>query len=274
MSVFIPIFEMPDADVYEQHDRLAYAYMLRHLDLSNFASAIPVGIHQEPTSVLPTFPDLKGVRSNDTSEYDDMPGLEPDVERGKAAETHKPLEPSSNIQEEKVARELFDRLAPFVNASPTHTSSKGTGSRPRVAQQEQDSSRVLLSSVEDASLYFLARIGPTQGRLASTMVLLLQDVLFLLDAPKVAETRTSNRLTSSFSDLSGLLSGHGRRKITFFGAVWRNLEGDRISRVREQLSKESQKFSEELQRAEDEERWKAAEEATSAGGVVLTETSL
>lgn len=201
-------------------------------------------------------------------EFDDMPGLEPDVEHEEVEKEGQ--QPRSNPEDERVARATFDRLAPFVNALPG-PSKKASASSSKEQDQDQDPSKILLSSVEDASLYFLARLDPSQGALASTMVLLLQDVISLLDVPKIAETQATDRLVCALSDLSGLLPGHGRRKLMFYGAVWQSLDRTRLERVKRQLSDEIQRLKDELERAEDQERWRAAEEATRAGGVVLSE---
>ncbi|PWN91928.1 hypothetical protein FA10DRAFT_300486 [Acaromyces ingoldii] len=243
---------------------LAYAYLLRHLDLGQLKSVLAMdsGQMHEPVEKL------KRKEEVPDHEFDDMPGLEPDVEHEEVAK--KGQQPRSDPEDERVARATFDRLAPFVNALPG-PSKKGSASGSKEQDQNQDPSKVLLSSVEDASLYLLARLDPSQGALASTMVLLLQDVISLLDVPKIAETQATDRLVCALSDLSGLLPGHGRRKLMFYGAVWQSLDGTRLERVKRQLRDEIQRLKDELERAEDQERWRAAEEATRAGGVVLTE---
>lgn len=65
----------------------------------------------------------------------------------------------------------------------------------------------------------------------------------------------------ALSDLNFLLSAPSQRKLLFYGAYWIRLsEGDRQALV-QQIASEIARLTAEIQRAEDEERFQAANHA-------------
>lgn len=195
----------------------------------------------------------------------------------------------------KVALGLMQRLVPFLFANARSrgagTEKKGVPTRGSsdVADNAAGLARVMLGSSEEATLWILSHLGFDAGmQSATTLRFLYGDVQQLLAAPLVqveAPRRPHNdttdaqhepgrpfgsRVQSALADVHALLPKHAQRKLVFYAAVWAKRQQLEAGHVRRAFETEVARLDAEIQRSEDEERWRAAHEAVAQNdGVVL-----
>jgi hypothetical protein len=136
------------------------------------------------------------------------------------------------------AKDNFERMLPFL--LPTSSS--------------------LFSDIEEVTLWTVAKTD-MQENSAKTMVYLLRDVLQLVCKAHVVSIESCNNVTLLLTDLQSFLPKHGRKKVVFYAAYWSLLTTSELDEITEAVEAEVKRLEGELERAEDEERFFAANEA-------------
>lgn len=82
-------------------------------------------------------------------------------------------------------------------------------------------------------------------------------------SPLVVEVDTAakNKVASALCDLAVHLETFSQRKLIFYCAYWLHLESSLLEKIEQQVDTEMQRLQAELDRAEDEARFAAANEA-------------
>lgn len=352
--------------------RLSYAYILRHLGLERLSDLLP------PEEASTTSEESIKQRSEEEeapqAEDDEMPPLEPDLDisdtpqlttashyrsertdtldrniasSSSAGRAHQEAE-AERTEQMSIALGMFSSLSPFL--SPLQTSKAKSAShfpaQPRSSSQSsletEDFSKVLLTSTQDASLFFLARLNSDSSQrskggipnAAELLSFLLKDVKSLMEEKKVFDLSQHPKQTSKFDDLPKETLDNFRSrettlqaladiftlysqeststkkrpnpiqaKILFYAKFLLSLGGGTIPTIEDQrtwknqlsksntnlslkeveerskrgeyqqilkgkggIEKELERLENEIERDEDEKRWKATERATEVNG--------
>lgn len=172
---------------------------------------------------------------------------------------------------EGIARERVESLVPFLFVDGRRKPKSDAGFLDSSSNEQY--AQTLLRNAEEATLWIVSRLGTECGRSpAATLLYLYKDVEALLREPKVAiaeaECQGISMLERAFADLYAIASKAAQRKLLFYAAVWSKSQCSKT--IAEAIAKEMARLGAEVERAEDEERWRAAHEAVSKqDGVVL-----
>ncbi|UZJ52864.1 hypothetical protein CBS101457_002184 [Exobasidium rhododendri] len=223
---------------------LAYAYTVRHLDVKCLDD-----LHET------TATGKKGSKEDS----DDMPPLEDAVDEdhriGAAEATRTTAEGSEDEKSElwQIAKRELNHLCPFLNASG-------------------EASKTVLTSVEDVSLWIAGRMdSDASTRPAKTLLFLYGDAAVIIAPPLLTNlsTTTVDRVVMALQDTNDHLTSSSRRKLLFYGAYWLHLAQTVKKDIANQVEAEMKRLQAELDRAEDEERFQAANEAVSRHAVLV-----
>lgn len=178
---------------------MAYAYVLRHFDLESLSQLLS---HKPQTEeVMTRRVDDLGKLSDEPDNDDEPPPLEPDD-----APLPPPLAPSASrclddalMSDDALSR--LDTLVPFLFSQPTS-----------ITDRTRDPSKLVLESLDDASMWLLSRLSLDsevgQSGVDALNIRLLEDLSLLLTGEQVvptfdqeSEVEPRYRLASKFASL-------------------------------------------------------------------------
>ncbi|CBQ68994.1 conserved hypothetical protein [Sporisorium reilianum SRZ2] len=175
---------------------MAYAYALRHLDLTSLSvrSVTSDSAHKNISEEIAVVP----ATGQDDEDDDEPPPLEPDsptsftpdsaslLSAAKAASTStSDSQVQQDLARSEQAFDQLNRLVPFLFTQPTSSTTATAGGR-------NDHSKLLLASLDDASMWLLSRlsldseVGP--GGADAISLQLLQDLAKLLAHERLVPT--------------------------------------------------------------------------------------
>lgn len=219
--------------------RLSYAYILRHLGLERLSDLLPQ--LEAPSIFKESIKQQSEEKEAPQVDDDEMPPLEPDLDISDSPQlnniaSHSRLEEpnSSNskrisssgasrahqeaeaerTEQMSIALDMFSSLSPFLSLQPSRAKSVShsparASSISQSSLETEDFSKVLLTSTQDASLFFLARLNSDSSQrskggisnAAELLSFLLNDVKSLMEEKKVFDLSQHPKQTSKFDDL-------------------------------------------------------------------------
>lgn len=105
---------------------------------------------------------------------------------------------------------------------------------------------------------------------AKTLCFLYKDIEAFITPPQIVEVDSSDNADTvilALSDVSSFLATPSQRKLLFYCVYWLRLGTTNRKDIQEQISSEIKRLEVELQRAEDQERFLAANEAVQQQSV-------
>lgn len=105
-----------------------------------------------------------------------------------------------------------------------------------------------------------------------TLSFLYKDIAAIVKQPRLIEmsSPSTDNVIAALSDIQDFLSSSSKRKLLFYGAYWLHLDKSRKDEMVSEIDQEAKRMQSELERAEDEERFRAANEVLEQQGVSLS----
>lgn len=88
----------------------------------------------------------------------------------------------------------------------------------------------------------------------------------------MSDSTTADYALVALADLQSFTSSSGQRKLIFFAAYWTRLSIDARHAIAGEVNGEAKRMEVEVERAEDEERYRAANEAITHQGVLVSDS--
>jgi hypothetical protein len=110
---------------------------------------------------------------------------------------------------------------------------------------------------------------------AKTLGFLYKDVQSLTSQPRLVDlsSPSTDKVISALADMSVFLPATIQRKVLFYGAYWLRLTTTEKQHTTMQVEEEVKRLEAEVERAEDEERFRAANEAIQQHTVHLSSSN-